>query len=241
MERAGAARCLSEARRRCREAAAITTAAVTGTVPGVSTRDTGPCGTGSAGPVRWEGRVTSREGGPGRGRWFEAPLLLRAGSSNCDGTRGPRKRTTSRGRGSTAARAQNGLVPAARFYLGTPVPLGAWCPAAAPSAPGPAPLGSAVSRSPSGPCPVNSVLLSRSALPHTVILLAQPLGGDCVLFPFFLPPARVPRSTLLTLILAQASSSYLFAPVCPLPHSHQPVLHAFSTLYLIQAELGCIC
>lgn len=168
MERAGAARCLSEAGRHCREAAAITTAAVKGTVPGVSTRDTGPCGTGSAGPVRWEGRVTSREGGPGRGRWFEAPLLLRAGSSNCGGTRGPRKRTTSRGRGSTASRAQNGLVPAARFYLGTPVPLGAWCPAAAPSAPGPALLGSAVSRSPSGPCPVNSVFsVSVSSAPYS--------------------------------------------------------------------------
>lgn len=72
VERAGAARCLSEARRHCWEAAATTTAvtttaAVTGAAPGVSTGDAGPCGTGSAGLVRWEGRVTSREGGPQRG------------------------------------------------------------------------------------------------------------------------------------------------------------------------------
>lgn len=72
VERAGAARCLSEARRHCWEAAATTTAvtttaAVTGAAPGVSTGDAGPCGTGSAGLVRWEGRVTSREGGPRRG------------------------------------------------------------------------------------------------------------------------------------------------------------------------------
>lgn len=72
VERAGAARCLSEARRHCWEAvatttAATTTAAVTGTAPGVSTGDAGPCGTGSAGLVRWEGRVTFREGGPRRG------------------------------------------------------------------------------------------------------------------------------------------------------------------------------
>lgn len=71
VERAGAARCLSEARRHCWEAAATTTAvtttaAVTGAAPGVSTGDAGPCGTGSAGLVRWEGRVTSREGGPRR-------------------------------------------------------------------------------------------------------------------------------------------------------------------------------
>lgn len=111
MERAGAARFSSEAGRHCWEAAATTTAAVTGTAPGVSTGDTGSCGTGSAGPVMWEGRVTSREGGPMWGRWFEAPFLLRAGSSNCGGTRGPRKLTTSRGLGSTATRAQNGLVP----------------------------------------------------------------------------------------------------------------------------------
>lgn len=72
VERAGAARCLSEARRHCWEAAATTTAvtttaAVTGAAPGVRTGDAGPCGTGSAGLVRWEGRVTSREGGPRRG------------------------------------------------------------------------------------------------------------------------------------------------------------------------------
>lgn len=57
VERAGAARCLSEARRHCWEAAATTTAATTtaaaaaaatGTAPGVSTGDAGPCGTGSA-------------------------------------------------------------------------------------------------------------------------------------------------------------------------------------------------
>ena len=64
MERAAAARCLSEAGRHYREAAATTTVAVTGTAPGVSTGDTGPYGTGSVGPGRWEGRVTSREGGP---------------------------------------------------------------------------------------------------------------------------------------------------------------------------------
>lgn len=72
VERAGAARCLSEAGRHCWEAAATTTAvtttaAVTGAAPGVSTGDAGPCGTGSVGLVRWEGRVTSREGGPRRG------------------------------------------------------------------------------------------------------------------------------------------------------------------------------
>lgn len=67
VERAGAARCLSEARRHCWEPAATTTAAVTDTGPGVSTGDAGPRGTGSAGLVRWEGRVTSREGGPRRG------------------------------------------------------------------------------------------------------------------------------------------------------------------------------
>lgn len=106
MERAGAARCFSEAGRHCWEAAATTTAAVTGTAPGVSIGDTGPCGTGSAGPVRWEGRVTSREGGLRRRRWCEAPFLLRAGSSNCGRTCGPRKRTTSRGRRSTAAGTQ---------------------------------------------------------------------------------------------------------------------------------------
>lgn len=42
MERAGAARCLSEAGRLCREAVAITKAALTGTAPGVSTEDTAP-------------------------------------------------------------------------------------------------------------------------------------------------------------------------------------------------------
>lgn len=122
MERAAAARCLSEAGRHYREAAATTTVAVTGTAPGVSTGDTGPYGTGSVGPGRWEGRVTSREGGPKRGRWFEAPFLLRAGSSNCGGTRGPRKRTKSRGRGSTAAGAQNRLVPGRRVPAGDPGP-----------------------------------------------------------------------------------------------------------------------
>lgn len=78
------------------------------------------------------------------------------GHPNCGGTHGPRKRTTSRGRGSTAARAQNGLVPASRFYLGPRSPLAPG--AQPPPLPPPALRGSAVSRSPSGPCPVNPVL-----------------------------------------------------------------------------------
>lgn len=128
VERAGAARCLSEAGRHCREAAATTTAAVTGTAPGVSTGDTGPCGTGSAGPMRWEGRVTSREGGPRRGRRLRPHPSSGPGHPTAADPWAA-KRTTGRGWGLSAARTRNG------FLSGRPAPdlvLRAWHLAAAP-------------------------------------------------------------------------------------------------------------
>lgn len=175
VERAGAARCSSEAGRHCWEVVATTTVAVTGTAPGVSTGDTGPCGTGSTGPVRWEGTVTSREGGPLRGRWCEAPFLLWARSSNCGGTRAPRKRTTCRGRGSTATGAQNGLVPGRPVLARDPGPLRRLAPSRRPFRPRPwaarlCPLPQPSPAAPVGPAAADSVFsVSASSAPY----------GDC--------------------------------------------------------------
>lgn len=233
MERAGAARCFSEAGRLCWEAAATTTAAVTGTAPGVSIGDTGPCGTGSAGPVRWEGRVTSREGGLRRGRWFEAPFLLRAGSSNCGRTRGPRKRTTSRGRGSTAAGAQNGLLPGCPVLARDPGPLRLLVPSRRPFRPRPyaaaQPSSAALSRSsPQWALPPRILSSqSQSALPRTVILLAPAPGWGLGAVPLLSPCVSGPSPTLLILILAQVSSCYLLSPIRPFPHPHQPGVPCF--------------
>lgn len=228
MERAGAARCFSEAGRHCWEAAATTTAAVTGTAPGVSIGDTGPCGTGSAGPVRWEGRVTSREGGLRRRRWCEAPFLLRAGSSNCGRTRGPRKRTTSRGRRSTAAGTRNGLLPGCPVLARDPGPLRRPVPSRHPFRPRPHAAGSAVLRSPLPQQPEWALppripsSQSQSALPRTVILLAPAPGWGLGAVLLLSPCVLGPSPTLLILILAQVSSCYLLSPIRPLPHPHQP-------------------
>lgn len=152
------------------------------------TGDTGPCGTGSAGPGRWEGRVTSREGGPRRGRWLEAPFLPRAGSSNCGGTLGPRKRTTSRGQGSTAAGAQNGLVSGRRVLARDPGPSapGAQPPPLPPPALRPEALSppAACSRSPSGPCCRGFRLLCLGQpCPIRCFSVPRLRAGDWMLFP----------------------------------------------------------
>lgn len=153
-----------------------------------------------------------------------------AGPSSCGGTRGPRKRTTSRGRGSAAAGARPGpprLAPGRRPFRPRPCAPGLCC--------RPQP--------PWGPCGRRFRLLGLSLPPPCGDSLPQLPGGDGVLFPFQLPAFQIPGPLLLILILAQA---FVLVPVLSHPSAASPAptgwpLRAFSTLYFLPAELGCVC
>ena len=131
--------------------------------------------------------MTSREGGPKRGRWFEAPFLLRAGSSNCDGTCGP-------GNGRRGEAGDPRRPSSERVSAGPPGPSPGPRPPSAPDAQPPPPPPPALRRpalqssaAPVGPAAAIPSSGSQSALPHTGILFAPASGWGLNAVPL-LPP-----------------------------------------------------